>query len=613
MNRGWKNDDIVTYATFASTGYPAKNQAPHLGYRRQTDVSYSDLDGVLVFDAAKMKSEGLHQNSSAPQGSLFIRIQDDTEGHAESSRSADSQSDLNVAITSTAADPWELTLDETGHSHSTSDVVPFTLILDTYNNTVGGTSQMRLSGGYTVTGTTANDFTINVPKPTDFLSQDANNPTAYWYNSISIARSIGTGPITVGPKAIEFHEQRLWYAGVPDSAWADYVFFSQVATTDREYNRCHMEADPTDPNVNTLVGTDGGYIVIPEIGNVIKMLSTQSSLLIFSDEGVWEVTGTRNGAFSADNMNVRKITDAEATSPYSPLKITNQVMYTSAKGIFMIAPNQFTGLLEANNISENRLQTAWNKIGATYQPLVKTVYDDAKKKVYVMHGGSGNQRSSGAPAVSTKGRYVNTMFILDLRTGSWAKYEFRSGTSIGILNAFAISGADDSESTQKIKFICQLAASTIEICDFNQTAYVDFDGSESPLPYMLTGWDNIGDFQQRRQAPIITVYAKRTETGYTATGGGWDADNESSSLLTAYWDWTDDSVSGKIGSQNETYRHTRGFVPAAADDVNGYPVVVTRNKVRGRGRVLQLRFDGAATKDSHLLGFTTNYKVSRGK
>lgn len=614
MNRGWQTDDILTYATGRSK-YPGKNMAPHRGYIRALTASTSyDFDGAMSFDATKMGQEALHAHSSAPQGSLFLNVFDDTEGIVESSRSSTTLSDLSVAITDDSVDPWELTIDETGHSHIATDVVAFTLILDTYNNNVGGTTQRRLSGGYTVTGVNANDFTIEVPKPSDFLSQDANPPTAYWVNNIAVPRSSGTGPLTVGPKAIEFHESRLWYAGIPDSAWADYVFFSQIAVTEKEYNRCHMEADPTDRDVNALQDSDGGYIVIPDIGNVIKMVSLQSSLLIFSDEGVWEVTGTRNGVFTADNYSVRKITDAECTSPYSPIKITGQLIYTGPKGIYLVAPNQFTSKLEATNISQDRIQTAWNSIGATHQPRVRTVYDDAKKKVYFMHGGDGNQRTTGAPSVSTIARFVNTMFVLDLRTGSWAKYEFRSAADEGILTAFAISGADDSDSNSKLKFICQVSTGgSLRICDFNQTDYLDFDGSEAPLPYMLSGWDNIGNFQSRRQAPIITVFAKRTETGYTQAGSGWDADNESSNLLTAYWDWSDDSVSGKIGSQNETYRHPRGFVPSGATDVNGYPVVTTRNKVRGRGRVLQLRFDGAATKDSHILGFTTNYKITRNK
>ena len=614
MNRGWRQGDILQYAT--DTGnYPSKNMPWHLGYRRQTDVSYSDLDGIQVFDSNKMAGEA-RSGSSAARGAMLLRIEDDTIGFSESlpgSTTSIKFSESAITIANTAVSPWVFTFTETGHTHIVSDVIEFPSLFWLYNNNSGGESFKRWDGTHTVTAVTANTWSIEIAKPADFASDGANPPGGYWYDSVAAARSSGTGPMTVGPKAVEFHGSRLWYAGVPDSAWADYIFFSQICQTDYNYKRCHMEADPTDPRFNGVVDTDGGFIVIPNIGNVLKMLSMRSSLLIFSDQGVWEVTGGRNRAFAPDNYQVRQITEAECSSPLSPIKVDNSAYYTGPKVLYRIAPNQFTGILEATNISQERIQTAWNKIGATFQPWVKTVYDDAKKRLLFMHGGSGNLRASGAPAVTTSIRHYNVIFTLDLRLGAWGKFEFRSEATKGILGAFAISGADDSESAKKIKFLCATGLAEITICDLDQTDYLDFDGAESPLPYMVTGWDNIGDFQRRRQAPVITVYAKRTETGYTQTGNGWDGSNESSNLLTAYWDWTDDAVSGKISSQNETYRHTRGFVPSAADDVDGYPVVVTRNKVRGRGRVLQLRFDGAATKDSHLLGFTTNYKVSRGK
>ena len=176
----------------------------------------------------------------------------------------------------------------------------------------------------------------------------------------------------------------------------------------------------------------------------------------------------------------------------------------------------------------------------------------------------------------------------------------------------SITDSDSSDSNKKIKFTVQ-SVNNLDSCDLDQSDYLDFDGVESPIPFFVTGWDDVGDFQKRKQAPIITVHAKKTETGYVAAGNGLDPVNESSNLMTAYWDWTDNSVSGKVGSQNETYRHVRAYQPSGAGDTfsDGYPVVTTRNKVRGRGRVLQLRFDGAATKDSHLLGYTTNYKLKR--
>ena len=205
----------------------------------------------------------------------------------------------------------------------------------------------------------------------------------------------------------------------------------------------------------------------------------------------------------------------------------------------------------------------------------------------------------------------DTMLIFDMKIGAFYKYTFTVATDSGILTGFALTNADDTSENKKMKFTYQVDPDEIQTADFDQTDFDDYQGSNGPLPFMLSGHDNLGDFQRRRQAPVITVFAKRTETGYTATGDGFDGDNESSNLMTAQWDWTDDAVTNKIGTQQETYRHIRQFVPAGPTDVDGYPVVVTRNKVRGRGRVLQLRFDGATDKDSHLLGFSVNYKVSR--
>ena len=164
----------------------------------------------------------------------------------------------------------------------------------------------------------------------------------------------------------------------------------------------------------------------------------------------------------------------------------------------------------------------------------------------------------------------------------------------------------------------QKSATTFIVCDFSEssgTGYQDFDGNTVDS-FVLSHYEGLNAQAHRKQAPIVTVYSKRTVTGYTSSGGGWAADNPSSTTMTAYWDWTDDSVSGKVGTGQEVYRDVRGFVPSGATDVDGYPVVVTRNKVRGRGRVLQLKFAASTDpngKDSHILGYTVNYKVSRRK
>lgn len=89
--------------------------------------------------------------------------------------------------------------------------------------------------------------------------------------------------------------------------------------------------------------------------------------------------------------------------------------------------------------------------------------------------------------------------------------------------------------------------------------------------------------------------------------------NESSVLMQARWDWSDNSVSGKWGTAYQVYRKNRAFVPA--DDAangelqDGQPVVVTRNKVRGRGRALHIKFNTEPGKDAHILGWSINFDV----
>jgi hypothetical protein len=606
-NRGWIEQDISTFQT-NSTGnvYPNKAMIWYRGYRRQTDVLYSDLDGIQLFDTAKLEAEQFGQ-STAAQGGLFLDPLD-TRYSASTTNEGD---EVQISsFTYTSGNPFVggtvRVTTSSAHGRSTSEFV--TISGNSYNTETTITITLRavasLDGFYAVTVIDATNFDITIPANSGHITVGTTIQTGQINGNVSLPKSDGKA-VDVAPSACAYHAGRCWYAGIEDAEWADTIFFSKIAQKPIAYGVCYQEADPTNPQVNALSSSDGGTIVIPNLGTVKRMLSLRDSLLIFSDQGVWEVGGGQRGVFTAGQYSVRKITEAECSANRSPILIGNRAVYTGPRGIHMIAPNQFTSVLEETNMSEQLVQTLWNDIPVARQERVQTVFDSALNRIYFLY----------TPVAASASKLINhydNALVLDLKVGAFYKYAFNSTSTSGLVTAYAITEADSSNSSHKIKWTTR-STNSLVTADLDQTDYVDFDAAESPLPFVATGWDNIGDFQRRRQAPVVTVYAKRTETGYTATGNGWDGDNESSNLLTAYWDWTDDSVSGKIGSQNETYRHVRGFVPSGATDVDGYPVVITRNKVRGRGRVLQLRFDGAATKDSHILGFTVNYKVSRGR
>lgn len=608
-NNGWKQKDIDQFHTDTSTRWPAKNAIWYKGYKRTYASSVAEEDGTRSWDSTKMDAE-VFGNAAAARGSLFLNPFDTT--YAVTLADATNQVAISTwAFTtgSVAAGGVIKVTTVANHGRTDGEEVTISGVRATYNT--GGSEPLyltydRLNATHTIANKTPTTFEVTVLGTSNFdswVSQYSN--LGQVDGGESVVKSDGTA-YKLGCTHVEYHHGHVFYLGFGSTEYADTIAFSQVAQRPAKFGQCHQYQDPTDENFNALVPSDGGHIVLPKMGKVTGALSTSNALIVFSDNGVWEIGGGQRSIFTADGYSIRQLTNAECNAPKSPITFDTGTLYTGPKGIYLINPNQNTGQLTATNISEQLVQTKWNAIPDANKKLTKTVYDDALRRVYIFYGDGTYDDTTAAD--TNEYRFA---LILDLKVGAWYPFEYNMDSATAILDVYSITDGDSPADNTKIKYTVRTATDKVDTCDLDSTDYLDPDGTESPLPYAVTGWDNTGDFQRRKQAPIVTVYAKRTETGYTASGNGWTGDNESSNLLTGYWDWTDDSVSGKITSQIETYRHVRSFVPASATDIDGYPVVTTRNKLRGRGRVLQLRFDGAATKDSHLLGWTTNYKVSR--
>jgi len=609
LNRGWREADYLAYDS-AKGYWPAKNAIWHKGYKRVYDGSTAASlinpgDGIQTWDSDKMDAE-VFGNASAPIGSFLIDPLDTTYAYTVSDGAAgifqiSTWSDTNLFTTG------KITFTTTtNHNLTGGETVLLTGLLSTYltgPTVVVDATWTGHNGSFLVdAGASGTTFTVSgVIAPINFGSWLSQYETLGYLGGEATAKSTGK-TLTVGPSACEYYAGRVFYGGIQDTEWADTVFFSQIASKPEQYALCHAKQDPTNQDFNALLPDDGGYMVIPGLGGVKDMVTVRNSLLILSENGVWEVSGGNREGFTALNYIVKKLTDAEVTSSWGSVKVDNDLCFVSTRGIFFIAPNQYTGLLEAQNISAQTIQTLWNAVPTANQNVAKVEYDDAVRRIYVAYGDTGDRIN----------QYANAL-IFDLKAGGWFKYTFTVSATEGIVDIYTITDSDSSDSNKKMKWTVMGSATTLKTCDLDQTDFDDYNGSNGPTPYIVFGHDNIGSFQSRRQAPIITVFSKRTETGYVDNGTGWDPTNESSTLMSAYWDWTNDAVSNKITTAQEVYRHVRQFVPSGASDVDGYPVVVTRNKVRGRGRSLQLRFDGATDKDSHILGYTTNYKISRRK
>ena len=124
--------------------------------------------------------------------------------------------------------------------------------------------------------------------------------------------------------------------------------------------------------------------------------------------------------------------------------------------------------------------------------------------------------------------------------------------------------------------------------------------------YITTGYQlaDVGPARQKT-GMYLTTYAKRTETVFDENG---EPVNPSSILMQMRWDFTDNYASGKWSVPVETYRQTRPYLASAGDTFDdGYPLVISKSKMRGRGKAVQFKFSSNNGHDFKLYGWTGTF------
>jgi len=134
---------------------------------------------------------------------------------------------------------------------------------------------------------------------------------------------------------------------------------------------------------------------------------------------------------------------------------------------------------------------------------------------------------------------------------------------------------------------------------------VDSVGVDSPA-HLLTGYINNGDYQRFKQVPYIFFHLRRTENGFESDGVDIVPTNQSSCKVQVQWDWTNSANSGRWGKEFQAYRYKRKYFGQNVGDPydTGFQTVVTKNKLRGKGRVFSLLIKSEPGKDLDLLGWS---------
>jgi hypothetical protein len=443
------------------------------------------------------------------------------------------------------------------------------------------------------------------------------------------------------------YAQRLFYSGVksditdPDVRspnYNNYIFFTRVVRSQEDFEKCYQEADPTDPGINDLVASDGGTIQIPEVSRIVKIVAAQSSLLVFCQNGVWEVYGD-TGGFYANNFQVAKISTNGVMDQNAIVQVGGNFIYWSNAGIYSLTTDNASGRFAPENISLKTIQKLYLDIPFLGKKHARGFYDEKENRVRFLYNDSADYSETNyvnkynkelvydltlqAFSVFTIGELeTNSPYITDyIEIPNFISSEQATnilvGTDIVQTSTDDVIVNVDIEADRDSQYAyLTLIGTDWTISKYKDTSFVDWKSQDATgvnyLSYLVTGYEYYGDLMKRKQVPYIQFYFERTEDGYSISGEELTLNNPSSCKVQAQWNWSDSANSGKWGTEFQAYKILRNYLPENVSDTFDYgdKVIVTKNKLRGSGKTLSLYIKSEEGKDMKLLGWGTPVTMS---
>jgi len=413
---------------------------------------------------------------------------------------------------------------------------------------------------------------------------------------------------------------RVFYAGIDSAKNGGKIYFSKIIENNIELGHCYQVNDPTSEDISDLLDTDGGVVKIAAAHNIRKLHVFGAAILVFAENGVWSISGVDN-VFRATEFSISKISDVGLVNENSFVVAGSAPIWWSKTGIYTIQTSETSGQPETKNISLATIQTLWNKIPNEKKAQVFVEYDEVNQKVFWFY----------PDATEDIDYKYNSVLILDVNLQAFYPWKVSDGTAghyiIGssyfsglgstatetqVVNGVdtIVNGSDTVVSTMykdflqgdsEIKLLVRSGVDgKLTVAHFSGDSYLDW-GTGDYSSFAEAGYDFMGDMTTFKNAPYVTTYMRVTEDGYTYNGVGYEFINPSSCKMSVSWNLTKAN-----STPREIYKLKN--VPVVDPDSLGsinYPTdtVVTKSKVRGRGRSMKLRFESTSGKDFHLVGY----------
>jgi hypothetical protein len=309
-------------------------------------------------------------------------------------------------------------------------------------------------------------------------------------------------------------------------------------------------------------------------------------------------------------------------------------MYWASSGIYAIMEDSNSGFLSAQNMTQTTINGLFHAIRYLEKTRVKSSYDSVRKRVIFLYNsrlafpatgdapveGEADLYSTSVTPIGTiededvAAVTYDTALIFDLRLGAWLKWVFGGG-AIQVRDIYTLpTGYSNDDLNAVLRFLCQRnGTSQLYLGQLTGTDYLDWD-TESPA-FIYTGPDSVNEPERFKTAPYVHVFMRKEASDPIVLSQSPIAFSEvaldsfvnvvlskrrSSLFMQPRWDWARGLDSGKITSYVEVYRDPR-------TNTDSFGMVVTKNKVRGRGRNLFLGFKAGVQAPAWIDGWTIKY------
>lgn len=403
------------------------------------------------------------------------------------------------------------------------------------------------------------------------------------YDAFRITREVDGTPVrqeikSKRPISVAFKFGRAWWTD------GDLIYFSQIIEQDvNKAALCYQDADPTSEDISDLIDTDGGTINILEAGYVIKLVAASNSMIVFTENGVWDISGQEGESFKPTAYIPRKISDSELVSTKAVTDIEGIPVWAATDGLYTLQVEQVSRSYQEQSLTDQTIKTYYDAI--VDKEGMDIDFDRASNKVYFQHGlnilvydlinGSfhpwtvASDNKSIIGTFSTKDRGTITEEI-DVESND------QLVESNGVQVVVSQTVASDSQTT--IKFII-LDGSNLTFGSFIDANYYDWLDEEYPV-YIETGYMFEEAPASRKTMPYITFYFEENSV-------------DSECLFRHKWDFSI-SENSKLWTNPIDIYETSGIYRGVT--------FVTR-QLHGSGNFVVLRFEGVPGKSFNLYGF----------